>query len=651
MSGPGDDRLVALIEDVVGDLDLDMTGMRVATEAASGAFAAAPLIAARAGADVIAVGRDSQYGKLSDVQERIHRLGDRLGIRRTIACTDDRLDDRLRGADVVTNSGFLRPLDAALLSHIGAQTVVAYMCEAWEARPGDVNADYCRGAGIPVYFSDEDGWGMGVFSMCGTLAVKLCLEAGCQVVANRIAVLSSDRFGPVISRRLRDCGAHVELLLGPMYEGLGEQAWDAVVVAEYRADETIAGSSVPIETLRQALAPGGAVIQFAGSNDTDALASADLSVYPPGRLPPHRMARTLAHLGPLPVVRLSAIGLKVGWAACEARRRGLARGELDRFVLDHSPAQLPVLTQSAHCHACGSPREASWREPFLRAFEQQGGVRREDGVVVISRSEGRDEPNPCANIDYASRAANPMTTTAGEWPYYRDAITRAAEALPCDAVVIDLGCGDGRVSLELLRRWPLKAVSIDLDEANLSRLAARVPADQSDRWLGCLANAKTLRLPEGAAHAVFAMGLLHTLPADAPTVLKEIHRALRPGGVLVNSEATVEGALLYAVARRSVTELQRVAGTRTKTSGFDSPNAPRVAVLEPAVVQHMLEGAGFAVEARLPVSVLPSLVYGGWLQEQALPDSDRQALHDVVSSIEPGDAAATRVEIFISRKP
>jgi len=646
MNGPSQDRLVALIEEAVGDLDLDMTGLRVATEAASGAFAAAPLIAARAGADVVAVGRDSQYGKLPDIEERIRRLAGRLDTQGTLACTGDRLDQRLIGADVVTNSGFLRPLDAALLSHVGAQTVVTYMCEAWEARPGDVDFDYCRGARIPVYFSDEEGWGMGVFSMCGTLAVRLCLEAGCEVAGNRIAVLSSDRFGPVIAERLSACGAHAGLFLEPEYEGLGEQAWDAVVVAEYGAAETVVGGSVAVETLRQALAPGGTIVQFAGANDVDALDAAGVPVYPPERLPPRRMARTLAYLGPLPVVRLCAMGLKVGWAACEGKRRGLSCEELDQFVLAHSPAQLPIPPRSAHAPAGG----VSWTEPFLNAIKQQGGLRREDGLVMVTSREDHDGPNPYADIDYVARTADPMTTTAGEWPYYREAITRSVAALPRDAVVVDLGCGDGRVSLDLLRHWRLRVVSIDLDEANLGRLAERVPADQSDRWLGCVANAKTLRLPQSAAHAVFAMGLLHTLPADAPGILTEAHRALRPGGVLVNSEATVEGALLYAVARRSATEFRLVAETCTKTSDFDDPDAPRLAVLTPAAVQDLLAGAGFTVEERLPVSVLPSLVYGGWLQEQTLPAPDRQALHDVVSGTELTNVAAARVEIFISRK-
>jgi hypothetical protein len=332
---------MSYIQRTVQDLQLDLRGMRVATEAASGYYMSTSLLGAVAGADeVVAVGADSDFGRFADIQDTLLAAATDQCVRRRIVCTQDRHHPSLRGVDVVTNSGFLRPLDADLLDHVGANAVITYMCEAWEFRPGDVDLDYCRRRRIPVYFSDEDGWGMGVFSMCGALAAKLCFEADLSVVGDAIAILSSDRFGPVIQRALSACGADAVLLVGPSYDGLDKRVWDGVVVAEYCEDREVIGNQVALEDLDRMLAPGATIVQFAGANDVRATTERGWEVFPPMRLHPHRMARTLAYLGARAVVRLAGIGLKVGWAACTGTRLHLSGRDLDEFVLSHSPAQV-----------------------------------------------------------------------------------------------------------------------------------------------------------------------------------------------------------------------------------------------------------------------------------------------------------------------
>ena len=56
-------RTVSVIDRMIDSLQLDLKGLTVLTEAASGAYAWTPLIAARAGAaHVIAMARDSAWG-------------------------------------------------------------------------------------------------------------------------------------------------------------------------------------------------------------------------------------------------------------------------------------------------------------------------------------------------------------------------------------------------------------------------------------------------------------------------------------------------------------------------------------------------------------------------------------------------------------
>ena len=336
-------RLEKLCRRAVAETGLDLSGLTVCTEAASGNFVITPLIAAIAGAEkVVCLGRDSPFGTFKAVSESLCRTALDWHLPVPIV-TDNRRAEVLQGLDIVTNLGMLRPLDAELLTWIGGQSVVPYMCEAWEVRPQDVDFDVCRNLGIPVMATDEDAPGIDVFSHSGMLAVKMLFDANLEVVGNRIAVLGSDKFGPVIMSAINRVGGQALLYTSSDgYSGVEDGAWDAVVIAEYVLRQAVLGCDGAITGERfQKLVKGSpAIIQFAGQNNVDELRDAGCRVYPEMHLPPVRMAKTLADLGPWSAILLHAAGLVVGEKMARAKRNGLTGAELEKFVLENAPAQL-----------------------------------------------------------------------------------------------------------------------------------------------------------------------------------------------------------------------------------------------------------------------------------------------------------------------
>src|SRR5262249_6684444 len=173
-------------------------------------------------------------------------------------------------ADIVTNSGHLRPLDRELIGWMKPTAVVPLMYEAWELRPGEVDLAACRERGIPVAGTNEDHPAIGVFNYLGMMVVKQLLECRVEVWGSRVLLLCDNRFLPYIESTLTRCGATV------LVDASGDPAaWaaytpvDAVVLATTpRPHDIIGGDGAPVDAraVRQ-VCPCGPVVQFWGDID------------------------------------------------------------------------------------------------------------------------------------------------------------------------------------------------------------------------------------------------------------------------------------------------------------------------------------------------------------------------------------------------
>ena len=308
-------RLVKLIQDSIAFMRLDLSGLTVLTEAASGPYVVTPVIAALSGAKrVLALTSDSKYASSEVVISQTRALEALCGLEGAVEIHTQRSLGLFSEADIVTNLGFVRPIDAEAIAAMKSTAVIPLMCEAWEFRQGDVDLCRCREKGILVMGTNEDYPGLDVFDYSGWLCMKMLFEAQVEIHKSQILLVSADKFGKVIEKRLTKAGAAVRLI--PNLRRVSEQemaAVDVMVVCDYGRRDQIIGSTGDIDAVELAqFNQGLAIIQFAGQLDLDGLLKAGLFVYPAHRLGPQRMALTLADLGPRPVIELHAAGLKVG---------------------------------------------------------------------------------------------------------------------------------------------------------------------------------------------------------------------------------------------------------------------------------------------------------------------------------------------------
>ncbi|PXW52917.1 hypothetical protein [Chelatococcus asaccharovorans] len=308
-------RLVALMQQAIAATGLDLTGLTVLTEAATGAYAVTPVIAAMAGAEeVYAVARPSRHGSVGVAHASVEALAQAAGVAGRISLLAHVPEDRLGAIDIVTNSGHLRPLGARLIKRLPPEAVVALMFEAWEFRPEDIALAACRSRGIPVVGVNERHPSIDVFSFLGPLAAALLRESGVALAGSRVAVICDNPFGLYILQGLADADSFAWLF--PDTSAMFAADWDAVVVALQPS------SSMRIDAHEArriaAMAPEACIAQVWGDIDRAAFAEAGGTVWPLQAPRPGHMGILLSALGPEPIVRLQTGGLR----AAEWIRRG-----------------------------------------------------------------------------------------------------------------------------------------------------------------------------------------------------------------------------------------------------------------------------------------------------------------------------------------
>jgi hypothetical protein len=327
----GERRARRVAEKAIACLGLDLGGLHVLTEAASGPYLWTPLLAALAGAGrVEAVAADTPYHRAEDVRTDTLAAAERWGVADRLRVVS-RATAAPEEADVVTNTGAVRPIDAALVARLRGTAVVALMWETWEHLPEQVDLDACRARGVLVLGTDERRGPCAIAPYVGLLGVRALLDLGLEVVRTRVVVLGGqDLVAGGIERGLRAAGADVVRVAALDDLRVGDA--EALVVAEHAARAPLA---LPVDELAGA---GTAVAVVAGTVDAGALRAAGVPVTPERIAPPGAMSLHAGMLGVRPVLELYAAGLRVGEVAARARLEGLGVREAARRALCDAPA-------------------------------------------------------------------------------------------------------------------------------------------------------------------------------------------------------------------------------------------------------------------------------------------------------------------------
>ena len=324
--------LAAKLKKRVEELNLRLDGLTVLTEAASGPYVVTPVLAALAGARVYAYSRSTRYGTVEEVFAATRQLAAEAGVQ--VNLIEEITPDIIAVADIVTNSGHLRPLDRDKLQHAKDGLVIPLMYEAWEWREADMDIQYIRERGFRVGATNERHPDVDVFNYLGDMAVRQIFDAGTCPYKNKFILLCNNDFGPFMAKVIaRNCeqlliidkdehkskytlsenmlwaGGFPELQIPASFRDA-----EAVVFTAYPFDQTWIDENGPIRTaaLKEQL-DDPFILRYAGDVNTDALEKAGIRYFPEHVHSGH-MGILPSAVGNDPIIRLQAGGLKAAEA-------------------------------------------------------------------------------------------------------------------------------------------------------------------------------------------------------------------------------------------------------------------------------------------------------------------------------------------------
>lgn len=302
-------RLLRLMKAMKETCRLDLSGYTVLTEAANGAYVVTPVLAAMAGADVYALAAATAYASAEELHTVTTELAELAGVDSKITFTTQKHSECIAAADIITNSGQVRPINAAMVSQMRPGCAVPLMYESWEYRPSDLDLQACRARGIAVAGTNEQHPDIDVFSYLGQMAIKQLHDAGIAVRGSRIVALCGNSFEPYIVRELRGNGATVVVTRELTADIIGPHL-DAVLVAVRPGNGPALTSDHSRLLCKES--PDTVVVQYWGDVDRESFVAEGISIWPEQAPQPGHMGVLPSAIGPEAIVRLQAGGLKVG---------------------------------------------------------------------------------------------------------------------------------------------------------------------------------------------------------------------------------------------------------------------------------------------------------------------------------------------------
>ena len=349
-------RFKRLLREHIERFELDLSGLIIFTEAASGYYMLTPAMCQMAGAKhVHALARTSRYGTADEVISASRKLMAELDCGKNITFHFTKNVKALGESDIIMNAGAVRPIDEYIVGLLKPTAVVPLMWETWEFRPEELDIKACKARGILVMGTDEIE--LDRFPFAGYLPLKLLFQSDVEVFKSKLLLIGSGRSGTGMATVFHKNGFDFKWVnfdsnlpselkkyqidyrdKGSLLKYISQV--DAVVCFEHLHNRpVIAQDGIFSPQEMHAANDSLVLVHVSGVIDFDEIMKQGVRIHPGVRVPFGTMSIGTWEMGPRSIIELTMAGIKVGEAMARARLSGMTISESASWAMEHSLAQ------------------------------------------------------------------------------------------------------------------------------------------------------------------------------------------------------------------------------------------------------------------------------------------------------------------------
>ncbi len=329
-------RVNNLLKKSFDKFKINLSDKNILTEAATGNYICTPILAALGGANVTAFAKESNYGSFAEIENQIYSCADSLGVSGRIRITKDLNNEDLSNIDLVTNTGFLRPINSTLISRLKSDCVIPLMWEPWEFRPKELDIDACRRKGIKVYGTNESDDRLKTMDYIGFICIFFLLKEKRTPLSTNILVIGCKKFTTPIFKILSSNNYNFETVESEnKIDSKIVDKFDTIIIAEHSLNNLIVGATDDALINENILSQDHLIIHIAGNVDFGKIKS---KKYPENPANFGYMSYTTDFIDPSAVFDLHAGGLKVAEGMLSAKQLNLHGVDYKNYMESNYPA-------------------------------------------------------------------------------------------------------------------------------------------------------------------------------------------------------------------------------------------------------------------------------------------------------------------------
>lgn len=325
--------MINKIKNAINIFELDIKNRVVLTEGATGNYVSTPIIAALGGAKkVYSYAKESKHGTVNDIKKQTLGLSKMCGVENTIEIVTTLDNVNLKEVDILTNTGFLRPINKKIINSLKKDCVIPLMWETWEFRDSDLDIEACHHRGIKVYGTNEDDKRLKTKQYIGYMVLYFLLNLKHTPMSSNILILGCDYFTSYAKDVLEQNNYKFDIL--SKYDNkIDVKKYNAIVLLEHNKKDLLIGKNGFIKT--DDISSMVDVIHICGNVD---LAGADFRYVPDKPADFGYMSYTADYMGSQVVVDLHTAGFKVAEGMLKANKMGLNGKMYKDFMEKNYPA-------------------------------------------------------------------------------------------------------------------------------------------------------------------------------------------------------------------------------------------------------------------------------------------------------------------------